>query len=202
MSELKLSKSLAEFVSKANVRLGEKGTPGVTLKYIKLEEGKPDKEMSANYIIGQFDTASSEILKSLNKGDKFVVVRALKVTPRGEFWNLHALEDASTFVAKPAYTPGKSNSSYSGGDNWGLKVGAARKQAVVVLGALGVNTKNINTYLEQLDTLTYELVKRQQIIEDNCRAKTVPEYNLISSLASEHLEPCSSSEFEEWAGEV
>lgn len=197
MSELKLSKSLAEFVSKANVRLGEKGTPGVTLKYIKIEEGKPDKEMSANYIIGQFDTASSEILKGLNKGDKFVVVRALKVTPRGEFWNLHALEDASTYVAKSAYTSNKSN-SYSGGDNWGIKVGAARNQACVILGSVG--NASIGLYLDNLDNLTYELVKRQQQIEDNCRAGTIPKYILGTQV--DHTAGSGVDDFEEWAGAV
>lgn len=170
----KQSIQLCEFVGWEKTTVGAKNTPAVNVNYIRKDGKDAGKQNTVRYLIGTLDDNSGTILKALKKGDEFVVVKEEVPNakdPSKPYWNLKEFRAATTFVAKPAYNPG----GYGGGgakkeyDTTGIKVGAARNQAIAFLAA----TKGTNFNLDDVDKVAYEIIKRQQIQEDNIRNNKV-----------------------------
>lgn len=170
----KQSIQLCEFVGWEKTTVGAKNTPIVNVNYVRKDGKDAGKQSTVRYLIGTLDDNSGTILKGLKKGDEFVVVKEEVPNtkdPAKPYWNLKEFRAATTFVAKPAYNPG----GYGGGgakkeyDTTGIKVGAARNQAIAFLAA----TKGTNFNLDDVDKVAYEIIKRQQIQEDNIRNNKV-----------------------------
>lgn len=165
----KQSIQLAQFIKWEKTTIGPKNTPAVNVTYTRLDGDYAGKELTVRYLVGTLDEASGEVLKSLKAGTKFVVVKEEipnKKDPAKPYWNLKEFRKADTFVEKPAYTSGKGNyGAKKEYDTTGVKVGAARNQAIAFLAA----TKGTNFTLDDVDKIAYEIIKRQQKQEDAVR---------------------------------
>jgi len=163
----KTSTQLAEFVSAdSNVTVGKNNTPGVKVDYKRLDGDEPGKAQSVTYIKGKIPEESRQLLSKLKTGDKFVVVKVKKENE--VYFNLSEFKDASTWVAPPPkkpWTGGGKSYEKKEYDQTGVKVGAARNQAIAFLAA----TKGTKFTLDDVDSVAYEIVKRQQTQEDAVR---------------------------------
>lgn len=169
------STQLAEFVKAEKTTVGKNDTPAVNVHYKRLDGEKAGTEMTVRYLVGKLDQDSLAVLKELKPGGKFVVEKE----KQGDFWNLTGFKPESEFKAKPAYTGGgnhnkggynKSSGGNSTYDTTGVKVGAARNQAIAYLAA----TKGTKFTLDDVDAVAYDIVNRQQTQEENVRNKTIP----------------------------
>ena len=171
--ENKISRGLGEYEGASDVKLGKKGTPGKEIKYTGLDGNNKGKAgLKAVYLIGTIDEASRKFLATLKPGGKFVVVKTKK--PGEEYYNVSGFESAEGYTPKEAWTGNKAGGG--GGkynpaakkeyDTTGVKVGAARNQAIAFLSA----TKGAKFTLDDVDVTAYEIVKRQQVQEDVVRS--------------------------------
>lgn len=165
--EIKTSVQLAEYIDSKDVDIGPQNIPGREINYKRLDGDEPGKAMAAKYIKGNIPEESRQLLSKLKAGDKFVVVKQLD----GKWWNLKEFRDGSTWVDKPVkkpWTGGGGGKSFEKKDydQTGVKVGAARNQAIAFLAA----TKGNNFTLDDVDSTAYDIVKRQQAQEDNVRS--------------------------------
>lgn len=166
----KQSIQLCEFVGWEKTTVGAKNTPAVNVNYIRKDGKDAGKQNTVRYLIGTLDDNSGNILKGLKKGDEFVVVKEEVPNtkdPAKPYWNLKEFRAATTFVAKPAYNPG----GYGGGakkeyDTTGVKVGAARNNAVAILSATGaLSGLSIQKALDLVDDVSFQIVSRQEAQE-------------------------------------
>lgn len=180
----KQSIQLARFNGWESVTVGAKKLPAVKLKYTRLDGDTP-QDMELQYLLGSLPKESGEVLQATKVGDEFVLVKeegkpytnakGITVTP----WNLKEIRNAATFVAKEkkAFTP-YNKAEKKEYDTTGIKVGAARNQAIALLVGLDKtlfsNTVDRNIVLNIVDEWAYEIIKRQQVQEDNVRNKTEP----------------------------
>lgn len=188
--ENKVSRGLGAFESSNDVKLGKKGTPGKEILYTGLDGNNKGKAgLKAVYLIGTIDDASRKVLASLKSGDKFVVVKTKK--PGDEYYNVSGFESAEGYTPKAAwtgnkFTEGGASTRMSGADRYskkefdttGIKVGAARNQAIALLTGIDFFPKAttikdpMKTVLDVVDQWAYEIVKRQQVQEDVVRSGT------------------------------
>lgn len=178
----KKSQQLGQYTKRESITLGAKATPATKIIYTRLDGDYAGKETNVTYFTGTLDEASTNVLKSLKEGDKFVINKISAPNakdPTRPFWNLESFSPADTFVEKPAYVPragGFTAASKKEYDQTGVKVGAARNQAIALLTGIdflpkGTTIKNaIQTVLDIVDQWAYEIVKRQSAMEDNIRA--------------------------------
>lgn len=150
----------------------------VTLHYDR-EDGDKKGANTGKYLKGTLGENSINILKNIKKGDKFVVVKEAKTTKDGkQFWNVVELRSADTFVPKEKKEwKGKNNYEKKEYDQTGVKVGAARNQAIAYLSAI----QGDNFDLDDVDRIAYEIVRRQAIMEDNVRKNIDPNNNDIDN---------------------
>jgi len=175
---MKQSIQSAQYIKKEQTTVGAQAIPAINVYYTRLDGEKP-QELSVRYLVGKLDEASRAILGTLKKGDKFVVVKEEAPNakdPAHPFWNLKEFRAADTFVAKPksTWTGNKSNSEKTPFDNIGVKIGAARNQAIAILGTALDNGLTLQGYLDKLDALAYDIVKRQAVMEENVRKGITP----------------------------
>lgn len=166
----KQSTQLAQFVKWEKTTIGPKNTPAVNVTYTRLDGDYAGKELTVRYLVGTLDEASGEVLKSLKAGTKFVVVKEEmpnKSDPKKPYWNLKEFRKADTFVEKPAYTSGKGNyGAKKEYDTTGVKVGAARNNAVAILSATGaLSGLSIQKALDLVDEVSFQIVSRQEAQE-------------------------------------
>lgn len=167
---MSISTQLAEFKKWEKTTVGAQNTPAVNVLYKRLDGDAP-KDMTVRFLTGKLPEASQKVLKELKEGDKFVVVKEKS----GEYWNLKEFQAASEWKEKPAYTPNKQWAGKSGGsytkpayDDTGVKVGAARNQALAYLAATWKGQESFT--LDDVDKTAYEIVQRQAAMEANVRA--------------------------------
>lgn len=143
----------------------------VTLHYDR-DDGDKKGANTGKYLKGTLGENSINILKNIKKGDKFVVVKEAKTTKDGkQFWNVVELRSADTFVAKEKKEwKNKGNYKKKEYDQTGVKVGAARNQAIAYLTAI----QGDNFDLDDVDRVAYEIVERQAAMEDNVRKNINP----------------------------
>ncbi len=144
----------------------------IIVHYKRLDGNNPGEETKGGAFVASLSESSKDLIKA---GGTFVVVK----TKAGKFWNLTEVVDVSTYVEKPksTYTGTKSYSS-STYDTTGVKVGAARNQAIAFLAA----TKGTKFTLDDVDAIAYEIVTRQAKQEDTVRAGvTIPKTAVVSS---------------------
>lgn len=165
-----VSYQLGEFIKAEKTVVGKNNTPAINVHYKRLDGMQAGKEMSVRYLAGKLDADSTDVLKALKTGDKFTVVKKKE----GEYWNLDSFKAEDAHASRPRSAPPQS----SGGgytktekDQTGVKVGAARNQAIAYLAA----TRGVQFGLDDIDDIAYEIVKRQQVQEDHVRAGTSPE---------------------------
>lgn len=160
----KQSVQLAEYLGFKSVEVGAKKIPGVEILYKRLDLEEP-KEQNVRYLIGSLAESSQKVIKSLKQGSRFVVVKKMvqnTKNPSQPYWNLEEFRDVSTWVEKPKYK------KEQGGqwDQTGIKVGAARNQAIAFLSA----TKGKSFTLDDVDEVAYEIVARQAKQEEVVRS--------------------------------
>jgi hypothetical protein len=157
------SKQKAEYVSHTLSKRGK--SDYIELTYKRLDGPNPGAESKTGNFVTALDEASRELIKA--KGE-FVVVK----TKDGKFWPLTGVLSMDKYVAKPVSTfqkgtySGGSKSSSGSYDTTGVKVGAARNQAIAFLSA----TKGPKFTLDDVDIVAYDIVTRQAKQEENVRA--------------------------------
>jgi hypothetical protein len=193
MTELKSSTQLARYVSHKAVAIGAKQLPGVELTYVRLD-GETPTESKVTYLKGYLPEPSQTIAKQFTKDYEFVIVKKQTPNPKNPsqpFWNLQEFKDKSEWVEKPKKQwgsgwakPGTTSSKPF--DDTGIKVGAARNQAIAFLSA----TKGKAFSLDDVDATAYEIVKRQAVQEENVRSgKFVAPDVSGHEMATQDLEP-------------
>ena len=175
----------AKFLSKESVET--KGGPGVKVTYLRLD-GATQQEQKIQYLVGK--AKGSELISSAKPGDEFLVVKELK----GQYWNLKEFKPTSEWTKPTPWHAAHTTTTTKGGvspttntssqtrnfDDTGVKVGAARNQAIAFLAA----TKGKSFTLDDVDRIAYEIVGRQATQETNVRNKTIPG----STTAAQHEE--------------
>lgn len=168
-----VSVQFAKFVSKESIET--KVGPGIKVTYLRLD-GANQTEQKVQYLVGK--AKGSELVSSAKPGDEFLVIKELK----GQYWNFKEFQPTTNWTKpKPWHaTAGNATSEFTKStntssqtrnfDDTGIKVGAARNQALAFLGA----TKGKNFTLDDVDTIAYQIVKRQAEQENNVRNNTIP----------------------------
>ncbi len=162
------SRQLATLETKPT-KVGDK----IEFTYTRKDGDSPKSGQKAGQLMSLMSDALKTQLKTLDVGSEVVVVKTeSEANAKGvSYWNLSAIEDAATFVAKPKSTwAGGNKSGYQKKeyDDTGVKVGAARNQAIAFLSA----TMGNKYTLDDVDTIAYEIVERQAAMESNIRNKT------------------------------
>jgi hypothetical protein len=168
MTDTKISWQLAKFNKWEQTVRGAKATPAITVTYTRIDGDVP-KEQTVTYLKGSLNDGSKEIISKLAKGDVFVVVKETKANPQNPsspFWNLKEFLSENKWEERPVKTYNKfgGNKTY---DDTGVKVGAARNQAIAFLAA----TKGTNFTLDDVDLIAYQIIDRQAAQEATIRAK-------------------------------
>jgi hypothetical protein len=152
----KKSTQLAEFVKMESTTVGKNNTPANVLHYKRLDDDS-NKESKVTFLVGKVPGAS-EVLGAAKVGDHFVLEK--EENDKG-FWNASAFKPVTEWKPKPkkeySQSGGYSKGEWKPKDETGVKVGAARKQAMTFLAA----TKGKSFTLDDVDTLAYEMLKRQ-----------------------------------------
>jgi hypothetical protein len=177
MSEVRIAYGLGQYVRHEPIKVGKNGTPAIKVYYTRQDGEQKGKEQSVQYLVGKLDEASKAILKEASaSAGLFNVVKEKKETD--EYYNFVRFQAADTFVEKEKkpWTGGKQwqaevERNYIKGpkkeyDQTGVKVGAARNQAIAFLAA----TKGSAFTLDDVDEMAYVIVKRQQRQEDLVRS--------------------------------
>jgi len=177
----KRSTQLAEYLYAEEITIGAKKTPGIAIHYKWLNSDDPEKKRTINYFKGGLNPETNpnagdslEVLSKLkkNNGDRFVVVKEEKPNPQNPsqpYWNLREFKDVSTWEDKPVSTFKKWGTSGGVGktyDDTGVKVGAARNQAIAFLAA----TKGTSFTLDDVDKTAELIITRQAAQETKLRA--------------------------------
>lgn len=145
-----------EFINKAVTKAGSTTKIDVTYKHLS---GKfKGQEWTKGALVPNLDDESKTILKESNKGD----VIAVEIEKQGNFYNLTKVRSAQSAQ--------KQKSTYTEKDNVGIKVGAARNQAIAFLAA----TKGTKFTLDDVDAIAYEIVERQANQENTIRSNANP----------------------------
>lgn len=129
--------------------------------------GTPDK-------IGNLAVKLDDVSRSTVLGAKAGDVLDIELTKDGNFWNLIKATASSGATPAPTFTQAAKKPAF---DDVGVKVGAAANRAVQVLAA----TKGAKFTLDDVDAMTYEILVRQQRVEDNTRAGVNPVVNTATS---------------------
>lgn len=139
-------------------------TDRLVLHYEVLDGPKAGEVWKIGALAVKLDDASRSKLKTAQPGDTIDVT----IEKDGNYWNLTKVEDVGTTAAvKQQSTNKTSNNQY---DTTGVKVGAARNQAIAFLSA----TKGKAFTLDDVDATAYEIVERQSTQEDAVRAGNNP----------------------------
>lgn len=130
-----------------------------------------NKEFSVITDINKMSEACKEFLRPLNGSDVNLKVK-VDINKDGKFWSLADIREATNDDVQQAqakrsqYNNNKPQSNY---DNTGIKVGAARNQAIAFLAA----TKK-GFSLDDVDQVAYEILTRQAKMEKNHREGVNP----------------------------
>jgi hypothetical protein len=161
----------ARLIKRENTQ-SKNGHPSTKITYMWLKDDGTQEQRDVTWVNEYLPPDSQKIYENTKEGGEFVVVKEDK----GKGYWFKELRDISTYKPKPAYSPtGKyqGSSRKSGGyDDTGVKVGAARNQAIALLGIKGFADKLApeSTFnLNHVDDLAYEIIKRQAAMEERVR---------------------------------
>ncbi len=142
----------------------------LVLHYEVLDGPKKGEVWKIGALAVKLDDASRAKLKSVQPGD----VIDVDIEKDGNYWNLTKVDDAgsSTSTSNNSSSTGTSYKKATGNDDHlvGIKVGAARNQAIAYLSA----TKGKAFTLDDVDATAYEIVERQAAQEATVRAGNSP----------------------------
>jgi hypothetical protein len=190
-----ISTQLGEFQKWEKTTVGKNNLPAVNVHYRRLD-GEDQKDMSVRYIVGKLDKGSQDVLRGLKAGDHFVVVKKKE----GEYWNLDSFKPVTEWKEKPKKQWNGNQGQQKTYDDTGVKVGAARNQAIAALSSGKFVWDKISGEehghvpiesfsLDDIDAVAYEIVKRQAAMEENVRNGTyTKDSNLVDDLAMEGLD--------------
>jgi len=165
------STKLGVFVKFEDTTIGKYGTPARIVHYTDNGEAR-----KAQYFKGKLDEASVNVLKALKVGDKFTVTKV----KAGQYWNLESFGDAANYTPKPAYNGGggfRKPFEKKEFDNTGIKVGAARNQALQAMLVQADKYKSMTQekLLDALDDIAIEIYRRQAAMEALLKGEPVAE---------------------------
>lgn len=136
----------------------------ILLTYTRLTGDDAGKEKKSGNFLSAL-VSSIEVLKVLKPGDECNITKEKK----GDYWNITSIDmgDAPVVKDRGEYKAKSTNNSGTF-DNVGVKVGAARNQAIAFLAA----TRGKDFTLDDVDAIAFEVVTRQQKQEDAVRNGT------------------------------
>lgn len=145
-------------------------TDRIVLHYEVLDGPKKGEVWKIGALKVKLDESSRNSLKGA-EGD----LRDITIEKDGNYWNLMKVESVGSAPAQaPRSSGGSSNTTYKAAskpfDDVGIKVGAARNQAIAYLSA----TKGKSFTLDDVDATAYEIVERQSAQEATVRAGNNP----------------------------
>lgn len=143
----------------------------IVLHYEVLDGPKKGEVWRIGALGVKLDESSRNKLKAAQPGD----VVDITIEKDGNYWNLTKVESTGSASAQAPQSPaGSSNTTYKAAskpyDDTGVKVGAARNQAIAYLSA----TKGKAFTLDDVDATAYEIVERQSAQEATVRAGNNP----------------------------
>lgn len=139
----------------------------VVLHYELLDGPKKGEVWKIGALFVKLDEASRKKIKAVKSGD----VVEIDLLKEGNYWNLKSIGDAdSTPKATSTYKPYEKKSSNNDDNLTGIKVGAARNQAIAFLSA----TKGANFTLDDVDATAYEIIDRQATQEKTVKSGVKP----------------------------
>lgn len=133
----------------------------VVVSYTLLKGPKKGETWKTGTLVKNLDEDSRTTLKALKPGD--YVSLLIEKNEQG-YKNINAVSPATEADAASQPTVAKSATTGSTFDNVGVKVGAARNQAIAFLSA----TQGDYT-LDNVDEVAYEILQRQAKMEENHR---------------------------------
>jgi hypothetical protein len=121
------------------------------------------KEFKVSTNVDALDETSKKFLRPLNGQSVDLKVNA-DVNKDGKFWSLNSISEATQEQLQQAAEKKAQYNNNKGGsyDNTGVKVGAARNQAIAYLAAVK-DKFNLN----DVDEAAYEILERQAAMEKN-----------------------------------
>ena len=143
---------------------GQKGR--IDLVHTELDGStfKQGQNNKVGTLASKLDADSTATLRAAKAGDTL----SIEITKEGNFWNLtKAAAGNSRAPTGQSNAPQQKKEPF---DTVGVKVGAARNQAIAYLSA----TKGTKFTLEDVDVVAYEIVVRQQAQEDAIRSNENP----------------------------
>lgn len=166
-------KGLGKFLEKKETLVGDKKVPAIQIHYERLDGKDKGKKQYVQYFAGTLDKTAVSILQTAAKENgKLVIVKHKK--PESEYYEFTTFEDAVTWVERPVYTKqwNAGGGRQTQKDSVGVKVGAARNQAIALLSTMNVKAKTEDEWLDLVDKLANKIIPRQQAQEDTLRNKT------------------------------
>lgn len=153
-----------EFVSMKTSPAGK--TKKVDIEFKHLSGKFAGDTWTKGNLVPNLDAESLATLKAATQGSQI----ALEISKNDKgFYNVTQVRPAGTVSAKSA--PSRTESRPSAQSNTvGIKVGAARNQAIAFLSA----TKGKSFSLDDVDAIAYEIVERQAAQEKNVAAGNNP----------------------------
>lgn len=147
-------------------------TDRLVLHYELLDGPKKGEVWKIGALAIKLPEDSRKTLLAAKPGD----VVNVSLEKEGNYWNMTAVEKAvvqqNNAIAAPKQTF----------DNVGIKVGAARNQAIAYLAAQGKKFT-----LDDVDDVAYEIIARQQAQENNIRDGNNPfEHKVNDTKAAQH----------------
>lgn len=161
-----------KFMAVDNTPRGGKDYTSIVYQYLTGNYAGVDKR------IGNFPNKLSNetkaLLKSAKAGDTVYLETAERLVGNNKYIDLvavssHGVADIPTSATSSSSTSNTSKVS-TGYDTTGVKVGAARNQAIAFLAA----TKGTKFSLQDVTATAYQIVKDQQEQEDNVRSGIDP----------------------------
>jgi hypothetical protein len=142
-------------------------TDRIVLHYEMLDGPKKGEVWKIGALAIKLPDASRTALKDAKVGDNVEIT----MEKDGNYWNLTEVKaaDANTTTTQKTSQQHTTTQTKAPFDNVGVKVGAARNQAIAYLAATGMKFT-----LDTVDDVAYEIISRQQIQEDNVRAGNNP----------------------------
>lgn len=142
----------------------------IVLHYEVLDGPKKGEVWKIGALGVKLDDPTRNNLKAASPGD----IVDITMEKDGNYWNLTKVEDVGNTASAPStggYTkPATTSYSKPAYDDTGVKVGAARNQAIAYLSA----TKGTKFTLDDVDATAYEIVERQGAQEATVRAGNNP----------------------------
>lgn len=136
----------------------------IVLHYEVLDGQKKGEVWKIGALAIKLDESTRGKLKTVKPGD----IVDITMEKDGNYWNLTKVEDGDTSSVASAGSPVKSATRAY--DDTGVKVGAARNQAIAYLSA----TKGKAFTLDDVDATAYEIIERQAAQELTVRAGNNP----------------------------